>query len=73
MLSYKAHVRYNLRWNDSNMLVRPAIRFARTTRDRAFSVAAPALWNTLLPSIRTQDIMNKRELKTYLFKQAYFS
>ena len=48
MLSYKVHLRYNLRYNDSNMLVRPAIRSARTTGDRAFSVAAPALWNTLI-------------------------
>ena len=75
MLSYKSHLRYNLRCNDSNMLVRPAIRSARTTGDRAFSVAVPALWNTLLPSLRAEDNMNifKRELNPYLFKQAYFS
>ena len=45
MKYYKAHLRY-LRCNDSNMLVRPAIRSARRTGGRAFSVAAPALWNT---------------------------
>ena len=75
MFSYKAHLRYKLRCNDSNMLVRPAIRSARTTGDRTFSVAAPALWNTLLPSLRAEGNINifKRELKTYLFKQAYFS
>ena len=50
MLSYKVHLRYNLTCNDSNMLVRPAIRSARTTGDNAFSLAAPALWNTLPPS-----------------------
>ena len=54
------------------MLVRPAIRSARTTGDRAFSVAATALWNTLLPSLRAEDNMKilKRELKTYLFEEA---
>ena len=42
MLSYKAHLRYNLRCNDSNMLVRPAIRSARTTGDRAFFLCGRA-------------------------------
>ena len=71
MLSYKSHLRYNLRCNDSNMLVRPAIRSARTTGDRAFSVAVPALWNTLLPSLRAEDNMNifKRELNPYLLNR----
>ena len=42
--------------------------------DRAFSVVAPKLWNSLpshLKSAKDTDVF-KTGLKTYLFKQAYF-
>ena len=35
----------------SNLLARPAIRSAKTTGDRASSVAAPFLWNSLPESL----------------------
>ena len=40
---------------------------------RAFSVAAPRLWNSLPPSIRSTDTLPafKSKLKTYLFLNAY--
>ena len=69
----KGDSNYNLRSNFSNLLARPAIRSAKTTGDRAFSVAAPFLWNSLPESLRTVSSVNifKKQLKTYLFKQAY--
>ena len=41
--------------------------------DRAFSVAGPKLWNALPMSLKTCSSVNsfKKNLKTYLFKQAY--
>ncbi len=41
--------------------------------DRAFSVVAPALWNVLLLSIKSASSMDifKKDLKTYLFYQAF--
>ncbi len=41
--------------------------------DRAFSVAAPALWNVLPLSIKVSSSMDifKKDLKTYLFYQAF--
>lgn len=55
------------------MLARPTIKSAKTTGDRVFYVAAPALWITL--SRKAVENINtfKRELKTHLFKQTYFS
>ena len=42
---------------------------------RAFSTAAPVLWNTLSSSIKTAASLAsfKMELKTYLFKVAFYS
>ena len=47
--------------------------FLKTYGLRAFSVAAPRLWNELPIHIRSIDNINifKSKLKTYLFKQAY--
>ena len=41
--------------------------------DRAFSVAAPKLWNELPLDLRSLDTINllKKHLKTDLFKKAY--
>ena len=42
--------------------------------DRAFSVAAPKLWNSVPYEIRSSENLNqfKSKLKTYLFRIAYF-
>ena len=73
IISFKGDSNYNLRSNFSNLLAHPAIRSAKTTGDRAFSVAAPFLWNSLPESLRAVSSVNifKKQLKTYLFKQAY--
>ena len=74
IVSFKGNSNYNLTSNFSNLLARPAIRSAKTTRDRAFSVAALFLWNSLLERLRVVSSVNifKKQLKTYLFKQAYY-
>ena len=41
IISFKGNSNYNLRSNFSNLLAHPAIRSAKATGDRAFSVAAP--------------------------------
>ena len=48
-------------------------RADKSTADRAFSLSAPKLWNTLPPEIRnTRTIIDfKRKLKTFLFAK-YF-
>ena len=70
---FKGEFNNNLRSNFSNLLARPAIRSAKTTGNRAFSVAAPFLWSSLPESLRAVSSVNifKKQLKTYLFKQAY--
>jgi len=41
--------------------------------DRAFSVAAPTVWNSLPESVRSHETLAsfKRKLKTYLFKISF--
>ena len=67
------HSNYNLRSNSNNTLARPTVESAKTSGDRAFSVASPVLRNALPPGLRAINniIIFKRELKTYLFRQAY--
>ena len=57
-----------------NNLARPEIKSAKTTAHRAFAVAAPLLWNALLPSLGATDNITsfKQQLKTHLFRKAYF-
>ena len=57
----------SLRSSDKHLLVEKVGRTAKG--DRAFSVAAPKLWNRLDPSIRALDniITFKSELKTHYF------
>ena len=47
--------------------------FVITKQIRAFSVAAPKLWNELPLDLRSLDTINlfKKHLKTDLFKKAY--
>ena len=61
----QVHVRYAL-------LIKNFWQF-KTYGDRAFSVAAPKLWNELPLDLRSLDAINlfKKHLKTDLFKKAY--
>ena len=71
------HLRYTngprlLRFSSQNFLAVPRTRL-KTYGDRAFSAAAPRLWNQLLPELRgvTSVDQFRSQLKTYLFKLAY--
>lgn len=61
-----------LRSSDSNLLTVPRTKH-RTWGDRAFSVAAPSLWNSLPQHIRDSvDLITfKSRLKTHLFCTAF--
>ena len=63
----------NLRSSGRKLLVVPRSKL-KSYRDRAFSVAAPRLWNDIPYSIKcSEDLCSfKRNLKTYLFKR-YFN
>ena len=58
-------LRYQNQWD---LLLRPLTRL-KTFADRSFSVAAPTLWNQLLPGLRQADHLTFKEgLKTHLFE-----
>ena len=61
-----------LRSSDQHLLVVKKAHL-KTYGDRAFSIAAPTLWNALPLEIRTSVSVDsfKRKLKTHLFKKAY--
>ena len=61
----------SLRSAEEHLLVVPRTKLSSTSR--AFSVAAPKLWNNLSLDIRNSKTMSKfrKLLKTYLYKQAY--
>ena len=61
----------NLRLNDCYLLEWPRTRTVLATR--AFSVAAPNIWNCLPNIIKTQDTIKefKSKLKTHYFKSAF--
>lgn len=64
---------YQLRRNNNGILLeRLRLRTKKTMGDRAFSIAAPFLWNSLPLPIRQETSINffKRSLKTYLVKKA---
>ena len=65
---------YQLRRNNNGILLeRPRLRTKETMGDRAFSIAAPFLWNSLPLPIRQETSIDsfKRSVKTYLFKKAF--
>ena len=64
---------YNLRSADSLFLSVPHINTKKTLGDRAFTIAAPKLWNSLPVELRQINSIFafKRQLKTYLFQLAY--
>ena len=61
-----------LRSSSQNFLAVPRTRL-KTYGDRAFSAAAPRLWNQLPPELRSVTAVDqfRTQLKTYLFKLAY--
>ena len=61
-----------LRSSSQNFLAVPRTRL-KTYGDRAFSAAAPRLWNQLPPELRSVTSVDqfRMQLKTYLFKLAY--
>ncbi|KAK7933805.1 hypothetical protein WMY93_004701 [Mugilogobius chulae] len=63
----------SLRSSDSNLLLLPCRTKLRTWGDRAFSIAAPTLWNMLPQQLRdcTDLTTFKKNLKTHLFKSAF--
>ncbi len=63
----------SLRSSDQQLLTIPRARL-KLKGDRAFSVAAPKLWNVLPVSIRSAQTISsfKLLLKTYLLTQAFF-
>ena len=62
----------SLRSADMSLLVLPRVNLERFGR-RAFSCAGPSLWNSLPCVLRTQQDVERfrRDLKIYLFKQAF--
>ena len=76
-LTYPNFLRYTngprlLRSSSQNFLAVPgtSVKYG----DRAFSAAAPRLWNQLPPELRavtSVDQLFRKQLKTYLFKLAY--
>ena len=62
----------SLRSQDQLLLAVPRTRL-KTRGDRAFSVAAPKLWNTLPPHIKSSPTITsfKSNLKTYFFSIAF--
>ena len=65
---------YQLRRNNNGILLeRPRLRTKKTLGDRALSMAAPFLWNSLPLPIRQETSIDsfKRSVKTYLFKKAF--
>ena len=70
LLSYRTSSR-SLRSTDQKLLAVPKSR-VKTYGDRAFSVAAPKLWNELPLDLRSLDTINlfKKHLKTDLFKKS---
>jgi hypothetical protein len=71
MVCIQQHQR-KLRSNNERLLQIPRTRTV-TYGDRAFSFAAPKLWNDLPTHLRSIDSIDvfKSNLKTYLFQQAY--
>ena len=64
---------YGLRSNSELLLVSPSTKTKKTLGDRAFTAAAPSLWNKLPSAIRDEDNFKrfKSKLNTFLFRVAY--
>ena len=66
------HVQRSLRSSDQQLLHVPSTRL-KTFGDRAFSVYAPRLWNSLPMNIKTSASLDifKKNVKSYLFCLSY--
>ena len=64
---------YGLRSNSELLFAPPSTKTKKTFGDRAFTAAAPSLWNKLLSEIRDEDNFErlKSKLKTILFRAAH--
>ena len=73
LLRNKSSTNYNLRSNGERLLCPPDYKTLVTLGDRAFSAAAPKLWNALPKNIRNTATVEtfKRLLKTHPFKAAF--
>ena len=69
----KPQSKYSLRSNNELLLKPPDDKTLVTLGDRAFSAAAPKLWNLLPRELRDIQSLSKfkKELKTYLFRIAF--
>ncbi|XP_068561742.1 LOW QUALITY PROTEIN: uncharacterized protein [Cebidichthys violaceus] len=63
----------NLRSADANLFTPPTLSKHQTWGDRAFSIAAPSLWNSLPQHLRHSPSLAtfKTALKTHLFQSAF--
>ena len=64
----------DLRFNENSLLAVPPTKTTKTKlANRAFRVAAPTIWNDLLPAIRSSSLAAGLQclLKTHLFKNAF--
>ena len=59
--------------NSELLLVPPSTKTKKTLGERAFTAAAPSLWNKLPSAIREEDNLKrfKSKLKTFLFRVAH--
>ena len=73
LIAIKVQTRYTLRSASGLTLNYPSVKLKKTLGDRAFSSAAPTLWNSLPLHIRLVDNFErfKSVLKTHLFKLAF--
>ena len=73
LIAIKEQPRYNLRSASGLILKYPSLKLKETLGDRAFSSAAPNLWNNLPLHIRLEDNFErfKSLLKTHLFRLAF--
>ena len=73
LIAIKVQPRYNLRSASGLILKYRSLKLKKTLGDRAFSSAAPNLWNNLPLHIRLEDNFErfKSLLKTHLFRLAF--
>ena len=55
LIAIKEQLRYNFRSASGLILKYPSLKLKKTLRDRAFSSAAPNLWNNLPLHIHLED------------------
>jgi len=72
LIHIKNPSKYGLRSNSELSLAPLSTKTKKTLGDRAFSAAAPSLWNKLPSEIRDEDNFepSKCKLKTFLFREA---